>query len=572
VHRPWQGLLLSTMPSPIVEPDELRAMLRDSPLAAIEAFGTCLHEVLEVLRAGPTASEGEHLLLRSFIAEHLPSFTEALHRTSMPVRVAEHAASFFAEVQEFVNACLRCPTLDDGPHYIDLSPLLHILHFLISTEDVPPRYPVTQGVVRGQMNFNREHGTPRVRIYQGQTQYFWPDDKLGLRVGNDAVGWCVEVLDANGDLLHPEPPPPGSTTVTGNISLDTKKKWLKTVILEGPFKEENSTETKDIGRRIGSGLCAGSGIWSQSEVIVDVGEGSRGGKVEGTRRNIATSFGGSEDLTYSMFKVEFESGRTSMVDLACVSLRWISFVGTREGGGQQKQEKGDPSRIPPGFSSPKKGGVGGRSVLGSEADVGVRVDIWWARYKMFYRGTLTAFDPVKSQHTLHYDDGQVCVIDMSQKPHVVVLRAPSSQATTGESNGVATTTGPTPGSAAAEGLAAAVEAEAQWAPRPPPETMTGVSMYVLDTINRLGFAGGIYATVIRRLGGPRPSFKEVLESLRIGKAVLARATTRASRETAWMLKERVPSALLMAAPETMRTATKADVAECLHILKQLAVG
>ncbi|CAM9766123.1 unnamed protein product, partial [Discosporangium mesarthrocarpum] len=229
-----------------------------------------------------------------------------------------------------------------------------------------------------------------------------------------------------------------------------------------------------------------------------------------------------------------------------------------------------------------EGWVDPRRVLGNEGDVGARVDIWWPRYRMFYRGTITAYDPVKSQHKVHYDDEQVCHYDLSQKPHMLVLRAPAPN----DPTSTAPVAPPTPGPEPAEGAASAGIAEALWAPRPPPEAAVPAvhppggspppgavaSAYVLDAITRFGkTGGGMGGTLARRLSGPHPGFREALGALRLGRSVVARATARASRECAWTLKEIVPGALLAAPPETMRDATNAEVAECVSTIQQLAM-
>lgn len=64
---------------------------------------------------------------------------------------------------------------------------------------------------------------------------------------------------------------------------------------------------------------------------------------------------------------------------------------------------------------------------------------------------------------------------------------------------------------------------------------------------------------------------QVLETLRLGKALRIYASSRAIKEANWTLKECVPAALLSAPPESMRVATKAEIAECVSGVRELAL-
>ncbi|CAM9766192.1 unnamed protein product, partial [Discosporangium mesarthrocarpum] len=344
--------------------DGLPVLLQDlavSPDLAMEGFHSRLECGLEVLRAGPTATEGQFLLLRSLISEQLPAFVEAVYRRSMSERTAELAAALFASVQDFIDACLKSQWLDDGPHFVDLSPLVHVLHLLMSTEDVPCRFPVTQGTdLQGQFNFNRDHGKPRIRAYKTSTRYFWPDDWESLRVGAEAVGWCVEVLDTWGDfasyLSDTEENASGAKGSTGDSAGDvhnpppeTRGKWVRVVVLDGPMEQMHGSEKKEslhisaaqessAGTR-GARPQAGA-VWTKRRqaageegtglTTVDTLVERQGGLVEEVVVEGSSISGGVDAC--SAFRVRFESGRTAVLDLSRLNLRWIEFSGPGGGG------------------------------------------------------------------------------------------------------------------------------------------------------------------------------------------------------------------------------------------------
>lgn len=108
------------------------------------------------------------------------------------------------------------------------------------------------------------------------------------------------------------------------------------------------------------------------------------------------------------------------------------------------------------------------------------------------------------------------------------------------------------------------------APRPPAEAR-GASAYVITAMNRLGESGGM-APLANRLGvGRRAPFGEVLETFRIGKALRAHASARSMKEVHWVLKECAALAMLSAPPESMRAATKTEIAECVSSVRDLAL-
>lgn len=79
------------------------------------------------------------------------------------------------------------------------------------------------------------------------------------------------------------------------------------------------------------------------------------------------------------------------------------------------------------------------------------------------------------------------------------------------------------------------------------------------------------APLAQRLGSGWAPFSEVLETLRLGKALRVHASSRAMKEVNWILKECAPTALLSTPPESMRAVTKAEIAECVSSVRDLAL-
>jgi len=114
--------------------------------------------------------------------------------------------------------------------------------------------------------------------------------------------------------------------------------------------------------------------------------------------------------------------------------------------------------------------------------------------------------------------------------------------------------------------------QAPLAPRPPADYAPDTSVYVLAAVNRFGEAGGMAPLAQRLSGAGRGApFGEVLETLRLGKALRTHASSRSLKEINWTLKECVAAALLSVPPESMRAATKAEIAECVSSVRQLAL-
>lgn len=186
-------------------------------------------------------------------------------------------------------------------------------------------------------------------------------------------------------------------------------------------------------------------------------------------------------------------------------------------------------------------------------------------------------------HTLFYEDGEVRDSDMSQRGFRVCYRPPGwthPQQRGADPRAAAVVDKHTTGAchAAEEAPAGQQPQDAVWgrrrqsplAPRPPADYAPDTSAYVLAAVNRFGEAGGM-APLAQRLSGGRASFGEVLETFRLGKALRTHASSRALKEANWALKECAAAALLSVPPESMRAATKAEIAECVSSVRQLAL-
>lgn len=188
-------------------------------------------------------------------------------------------------------------------------------------------------------------------------------------------------------------------------------------------------------------------------------------------------------------------------------------------------------------------------------------------------------------HTLYYEDGEVRDSDMSQRGFHVCYRPPGQQTPLGstrQGGAVDAAVGVGAASISKTGAPAPAEQQQQqdagWgqkrqsplAPRPPADYAPDTSMHVLAALNRFGESGGM-APLARRLSTGRASFGEVLETFRLGRALKTHASSRAMKEANWALKECAAVALLSVPPESMRAATKAEIAECVSSVKELAL-
>lgn len=163
------------------------------PEAEMEEMEVRIVQARQVLLAGPSSTDEQRRNLKKFISEGLPCAVERLQRLPMSTSTAKRAARAFTLAQEFIDTCLRSPLLEEGPMRIDLSPLLYCLRVLVSgLEPVPTRY-CEPGQLTGSAGgvggasahpsycFNRDHGRPLLRAFQGRVKHFWPDDEAALR-------------------------------------------------------------------------------------------------------------------------------------------------------------------------------------------------------------------------------------------------------------------------------------------------------------------------------------------------------------------------------------------------------
>lgn len=189
------------------------------------------------------------------------------------------------------------------------------------------------------------------------------------------------------------------------------------------------------------------------------------------------------------------------------------------------------------------------------------------------------FNAKAGTHTLFYEDGEIRDSDMSQRGFRVCYRPPgwTPPRLSADPPAVGATAGAS-SYVAEEASAGQQPQDAVWgrrrqsplAPRPPADFSPDTSAYVLAALNRFGEAGGM-APLARRLSSGRAPFGEVLETFRLGKALRTHASSRAVKEVNWALKECAAAALLSAPPESMRATTKAEIAECVSSMRQLAL-
>lgn len=170
-----------------------------------------------------------------------------------------------------------------------------------------------------------------------------------------------------------------------------------------------------------------------------------------------------------------------------------------------------------------------------------------------------------------YDDGEIRVSDMSKWGFRICSRPTPRQDTTVSHSPKKAAWAPSGLDEHAHGSDGRKALySSSLAPRPPAEARD-TSAYVIAAMNRLGESGGM-APLANRLGvGRRAPFGEVLETFRIGKALRAHASARSMKEVNWVLKECAAVAMLSAPPESMRAATKTEIAECVSSVKDLAL-
>lgn len=141
-----------------------------------------------LVSAGPPGNDSAHrrLLLTQTLTRNLPSLVERLCCCTLMRSAAEvrRTVLFFAMAQDFIDVCLRSPLLSEGPLMMDLSPLLYVLRLIMSVDPIAaPRYSAgfAGAAKAGGYCFNRDHGHPLVRVFDGHVKYFWPDDEAASR-------------------------------------------------------------------------------------------------------------------------------------------------------------------------------------------------------------------------------------------------------------------------------------------------------------------------------------------------------------------------------------------------------
>lgn len=180
-------------------------------------------------------------------------------------------------------------------------------------------------------------------------------------------------------------------------------------------------------------------------------------------------------------------------------------------------------------------------------------------------------------HTLFYEDGEIRDSDMSKRGFSVCYRPTPVRRRDPSGGGGASAGGPVEETQVVGVPGERRQQDAAWgrgrrsclAPRPPADYAPDTSMYVLAALNKFGEAGGMLP-LARRLSSGRASFAEVLATFRLGKALRTHASSRSLKEANWTLKECAAQALLSVPPETMRAATKAEIAESVSSVRELA--
>lgn len=245
------------------------------------------------------------------------------------------------------------------------------------------------------------------------------------RVGADAIGWCIEVLDVPGELapyLLPESEAAEATVGGGGDdwtpSRADSNKWYRVTIVD-----RVTVENERFGAQPTDHGYDDAGVGDRQNVDTALGRGGRGGELESKAEEIkaGTEVGLPLSSSSTVFLVLFESGRTARLDLADFSIRWIAF---HEGGAEEQQRdnriggdgmrrnadvrgadggRGDTNgneggrkasakmRLPPGFGEGPRGGwkVPHDCWLArDDTDVGTRIDVWWPRYNSFFRATV----------------------------------------------------------------------------------------------------------------------------------------------------------------------------------------
>lgn len=168
-------------------PSESQPAAVAAALAEMDELEQMIHHARQSLLAGPTISPQQQQDVKRLISEALPRGVERLQRQPMNATIAKRVACFFALVQDFADTCLvRSPLLGEGlgPLRVDLTPLLYVLRVIVCADPIPPRYLSSSSSGAGVVPphyFNRDHGRPLSREFQGTSLRMWPDDQRAAR-------------------------------------------------------------------------------------------------------------------------------------------------------------------------------------------------------------------------------------------------------------------------------------------------------------------------------------------------------------------------------------------------------
>ncbi|CAM9392761.1 unnamed protein product, partial [Chrysoparadoxa australica] len=241
------------------------------------------------------------------------------------------------------------------------------------------------------------------------------------------------------------------------------------------------------------------------------------------------------------YLLEAPDGAEVSLDLALFDVRWL---------GSER----DPSAAAPGF----KPSATGARLRFAAADEGVRISVWWQRYRTYYAGTIISFDEETSMHTVHYDDDEVKIYDMKTKQYIV-LGGSTSNSGSGSSEAV---------TANGKGELHRGSPSYEWSPRPSPPGSLNTSIYHLNNINAFAAAGG-FTRLVRRLSYLDMSFKEVQGVVTVLADGLGQASSRHATPLIWAAKEAAPRALLQVKGDKLKGVGYSDLLACVMMIKNL---
>lgn len=229
------------------------------------------------------------------------------------------------------------------------------------------------------------------------------------------MDWLLELHDTSGELARyvlSDPQSVGATEPVAGpvepVSVGDLNRWHRVAVLGRPL-------TLD-GERYDCGIHAGAtavehggtpyvngGIERREPGVANVNGVSGPVNADASANKSAFCW----DSDSSVFEVRFEEGgRTAVLDLSLFSIRWIAFSRRQQEG--VDSAAGDESPDIPSKDSRMRstGNIGGSysepcrppgfvsledlsgPLANSQADVGMRVDVWWPRYNSYFRATV----------------------------------------------------------------------------------------------------------------------------------------------------------------------------------------